>query len=424
METNKNPYGHRLHEAMLQRFPALQGKTIQNILDQRRQLFVKHRLKPEVIQTMRKQVALELEWTVVVAADATTEQRDDTSGNAAQLVNPSDQSAHETLQECLERYAGLDQLSRPRIPRLRTNRDTKNILKSMNNRRLEDKIATLRREIGIFTETLEPRKPSKRVKKHADNVQKKYGDSGNHTVDTVDLLKQKLRVYVNRLRRYKQSWHRRVDNNLFNRSPGAFYRNLAPSTTDDKGQYPEPESIREFWRGIWQVLFNHKVSAEWIKCEQKKTERIKLMLPQVIVVEDLNEVLAKAKNWKAPGPDGIQNFWYKKFTAVRSKLADILSLILDNPQSAPSFLTKGMTYLLPKTDYPIKDPSKYRPITCLPTIYKILNGIIANKLYQHMDDNNFLSEEQKGCRRHAQGCKEQLAIDNVVTRNAIAYCIY
>ncbi|XP_060521732.1 uncharacterized protein LOC132699158 [Cylas formicarius] len=217
-------------------------------------------------------------------------------------------------------------------------------------RRLEDKIATLRREIGILTETLEPRKPSKRVKKHADNVQKKYGDSGNHTVvDMLDLLKQKLRVYANR-RRYQQSWHRRVDNNLFNRSPGAFYRNLAPSTTDDKGQYPEPESIREFWSGIWQVPFNHKVSAEWIKCEQKRTERIKLMLPQVIVVEDLNEVLAKAKNWKAPGPDGIQNFWYKKFTAVGSKLADILSLILNNPQSAPPFLTKGMTYLLPKTD--------------------------------------------------------------------------
>lgn len=39
METNKIPYRRRLQGTMPQRFPELQGKTMENILDQRRHLF-------------------------------------------------------------------------------------------------------------------------------------------------------------------------------------------------------------------------------------------------------------------------------------------------------------------------------------------------------------------------------------------------
>jgi hypothetical protein len=61
------------------------------------------------------------------------------------------------------------------------------------------------------------------------------------------------------------------------------------------------------------------------------------------------------------------------------------------------------------------NPSKYRPITCLPMLYKILTACIAHQIYRHCENSNIIAEEQKGCRKVSQGCKEQLLIDSTVT---------
>jgi len=47
-------------------------------------------------------------------------------------------------------------------------------------------------------------------------------------------------------------------------------------------------------------------------------------------------------------------------------------------------------------------------------IYKIYTACIAEKIYKHLDTNKLLAEEQKGCIKNSQGCKEQLEIDSVV----------
>ena len=69
----------------------------------------------------------------------------------------------------------------------------------------------------------------------------------------------------------------------------------------------------------------------------------------------------------------------------------------------------------PKTNN-INDPKNYRPITCLPTVYKIFTSIFASKIYKHLINNNLLATEQNGCRKGSQGCRELLVIDSVVTR--------
>ena len=69
-----------------------------------------------------------------------------------------------------------------------------------------------------------------------------------------------------------------------------------------------------------------------------------------------------------------------------------------------------------------KDPAKgavssnYRPITCLRLMWKLLTGIIADKIYDHLLMNSILPYEQKGCRKGARGAKDQLLIDKVVLR--------
>lgn len=52
------------------------------------------------------------------------------------------------------------------------------------------------------------------------------------------------------------------------------------------------------------------------------------------------------------------------------------------------------------------NPSKYSPITRLPTLNETLNAVITAKTNAHLMANNIVTEEQKECRAEGQGCKE------------------
>ena len=83
----------------------------------------------------------------------------------------------------------------------------------------------------------------------------------------------------------------------------------------------------------------------------------------------------------------------------------------------PSWMTKGRTCLILKDKSKGNIVSNYRPITCLPLMWKLLTGIIAEEIYQHLQEKHLLPDEQKGCRRNSRGTKDQLMIDKMVLRN-------
>ena len=61
--------------------------------------------------------------------------------------------------------------------------------------------------------------------------------------------------------------------------------------------------------------------------------------------------------------------------------------------------------------------SNFRPITCLPLIWKLLTGILAEELYEHLEKTNSLPWEQKGCRKGSRGTKDQLLIDKMIVKD-------
>jgi hypothetical protein len=123
-------------------------------------------------------------------------------------------------------------------------------------------------------------------------------------------------------------------------------------------------------------------------------------------------------NWKYPGGDQIHNFWLKKCTCIHKYLVDHFNRFIREPNTFPEFLAHDITYLKPK-DSDTKNPSKYRPITCLPTIYKIIASYIKVIIYyDHCQNLNILNEEQKGFVKESFGCKEQLIIDTITMEQA------
>ena len=60
--------------------------------------------------------------------------------------------------------------------------------------------------------------------------------------------------------------------------------------------------------------------------------------------------------------------------------------------------------------------SNYRPITCLPLMWKLLTGVIADQIYTHLDQEKVLPEEQKQCRKGSRGTHDFLYIDRAVIK--------
>ena len=120
----------------------------------------------------------------------------------------------------------------------------------------------------------------------------------------------------------------------------------------------------------------------------------------------------KMPKWKAPGKVGVQGYWLKNLTSLYPLIAVQLNHILGEERPLPDWMIFGKTVLCQK------DPEKgcavdyYRSIFCFP-----LTGMLAEKMYSHLERENVLASEQNGCGEGSPGRKDQLLIDKTVSRD-------
>ena len=120
--------------------------------------------------------------------------------------------------------------------------------------------------------------------------------------------------------------------------------------------------------------------------------------------------LKRISNWKAPGHDGIHGFWFQEFTSIPGRLTLEMNRYLQGAQ-VPEWMTKGKTTLIQKHPRKGTAPNNYRPLTCLPMMWKILTAQISEKICYSLTSRGFFPDEQKGCRKGSRGTAELLYID-------------
>ena len=130
----------------------------------------------------------------------------------------------------------------------------------------------------------------------------------------------------------------------------------------------------------------------------------------------LTQKLRTFSNFKASGIDKLPNFWLRQCTVLHPFYAQVFQKLMNDEMETPEWLTTESTTLLPKA-IETKLPSKYRPICCLPTTYKLLTGIIADQIYDHPDRGNYMEKEQKGNKRRCLGTKDQLPLNKTILEN-------
>lgn len=290
-------------------------------------------------------------------------------------------------------------------------------------RRLKFKISTLRKEVGRIHAFFNTTNPSSKIKRVIVNICKKlktkhYLPEATKALEShLENLKQRIRALANRLRRYTERVARYTQNLSFQRNQRLYYRSLEERQQNSEKKIVGKDQMYEYWERLWGNSKVHDRAAYWIEEERERMELIREMPHIQISVEDTTVAINKLANWRSPGCDNIQAYWWKHFNCVHSILSKQFNEALENPSKIPPFFTEGITYLLPKNK-DVDNPQNFRPITCLPVGYKIFTSIIAGKINDHLTNNNIMAWQQNGCKAKAKGSKEWLILDSVVANHA------
>ena len=222
--------------------------------------------------------------------------------------------------------------------------------------------------------------PKKNLRKQAQMVkQKDPGICGKRMEKTtcekitvqLEEINQKVLVKERRLKRYQQRVKQYRQNRTFQNNERKFYQQLGGHDTKTY-QQPYARETEQFWTKIWQ-LKKHNEKAEWINDMTRELEGLEEGLKVEIHIELLKKTQKKISNWKTPGHNGIHGFWFKKFTSIHDRLALEMNRCLQDTQ-VPDWITKGKTTLIQKDPSKGTAPNNYRPITCLPMMWKILTA--------------------------------------------------
>ena len=181
------------------------------------------------------------------------------------------------------------------------------------------------------------------------------------------------------------------------------------------------EDIRKFWKNIVGVKksFEHKnpLLVAWkqaLPSYPKKDDDLKGYL----TMDLWQRVVSKTKSWKAPGPDGLQSFWWKYFKTASTSLFRLVYNHLTSGNPLPQqWISNGRIILLHKSG-PRSDPANYRPIACLNTCYKLLTGFVTAYLDQYVTERCILAKEQRALQKGVWGCTHALIIDQTLIADA------
>jgi hypothetical protein len=240
-------------------------------------------------------------------------------------------------------------------------------------------------------------------------LDQKYAIVEKGTCVIQEILREKIKASVEKIKRFKERDDQYRQNKLFEENQKKFY---AERENNSKVSVPppNPEEATEFWKGIWSGAHEHRSSAEWIRSTCEEFKNLRQQEDLEITPEIFMKVLGRMRPWKAPGPDAVQVYWIKRFSALHHRLCQQLGEILKTGTAA-RWMTTGRTVLIPKDPAKGNIPSNYRPITCLPIMWKLLTGIITEDISSFLTANNMMPWEQKGCGRGSRGAKHHLLID-------------
>ena len=182
-------------------------------------------------------------------------------------------------------------------------------------------ISRLRKDLSRI-EAWFPGRWKKDEKKEKDWLDQKYGLRIKGFTLVMEELKQRITAKDTKVERYDNRIKQFQGNTNFQTNQGRFFKNL--EVKKQRTKPPNAEDVTAFWKRIWSKKVEHERHAEWIGKAKEKMPYEKKNIVK-ITKDDVKRKLKSMPDWKEAGPDKIQSFWLKSFTAVHEVLATVLN---------------------------------------------------------------------------------------------------
>ena len=202
--------------------------------------------------------------------------------------------------------------------------------------------------------------------KEKDLLDQKYGLRRKGFTLVMGELKQRITAKATKVKRYDNRINQFQDNRNFQTNQGRLFKNIEGK--EEKTKLSNAEDATAFWKGIWSTNVEHKRDAGWIGKVKEKMPSEKQNTVN-ITKDDIKRKLKSMSDWKGAGPDKIQGFWLKSFTALHGVLAAALNECIE-VGDVPGWLVEGRTILVMKDSKNGTEVGNYRPIAYLNLIWK------------------------------------------------------
>ena len=97
------------------------------------------------------------------------------------------------------------------------------------------------------------------------------------------------------------------------------YDRVTQGTKVNNHTFTNIDEACSFWKSLWEEEGSGDTEAEWI---EEVREAMEDVVPEVptdgwnLDAEQVTKIIKRKKNWSAPGPDRIANFWWEKATIL------------------------------------------------------------------------------------------------------------
>ena len=263
---------------------------------------------------------------------------------------------------------------------------------------IEAKIARCESEGGRLAEHIANLRNKRRASMGVE-VRKILRREGARKWDVNDITRAKVdieeraAVYRKKIESHERRRSFRRTNDFFEFNRRMFYRRLHEDAMPNGTQ--SDEEMVTFWSKVWekqdtQDCFDDLIEGQNILAEQ--TDEI------MNIGKKLVEIVERLPNWKTPGVDKVYNFFIKRCTALHDYLTEIVGETVRYAEGVPRWFYTGITYLIPKTQDP-ESPADYRPITCMPTLYKLVTKLVARELRDSQETGPRPLRGSRSCHR-------------------------
>ena len=101
-----------------------------------------------------------------------------------------------------------------------------------------------------------------------------------------------------------------------------------------------------------------------------------------LVVAEAVKFLSKKRNWSAPGPDRITNFWWKRAGTLYKGVFESFKEVSKSGEEHPEWFSEWKTSLISKEGDFLNE--NQRPITCLNYMYMWFTSCLLANMDQHL----------------------------------------